>query len=289
PVKEYNALRSFASLLAEVILCRHFGWKIGFVSGGVGALPLPKLEELLKYTTQIYGDKVWINIGAVGKTFLERLKPYIHGVIGTVECVNEKVHDFVCPSKPLIAVSRMFEQAKEAGVRTGMTLITGLGETKEDFPKLKEWIEKYNLEKIHMYGLNPVKGTYFENHQPPSKEYHAWWIAQTRIHFPKCDIQCGIWTTKADHVSLLLKAGSNSISKFPALKKFGQKEAFEVENQAKLAGRTFKGTLTNYTPLEKIDLSFLPEDLKTQVEEKLKMYLKSIERNLNRQKISVPV
>lgn len=287
PVKDFNSVRTVASILAEVVLCKHFGWKLGFVSGGVGAIPLPKLEELLKYVTLVYGDKVWINIGTVGKSFMERVKPYIHGVVGTVECVNEKVHEFVCPSKPLLPVKRMFEQAKELGIRRAMTLILGLGETKEDFANLKTLMEEYGIEKIHLYGLNPVKGTYFEGQSPPPKEYHAWWIAQTRINFPTCQIECGIWSTKADHVSILLKAGANSVSKFPVLKRFGLKEAFEVEKQAEEAGRTFEGTLTKYTPLTNVDLSCLPESLQVQVREKLRIYLNSIERNLNKQKISI--
>lgn len=286
PVKEYNAVRSFASILAEVILCKHFGWKIGFVSGGVGALSLPKLEELLKYINQLYCDKVWINVGTVGKSFLQKIKPYIHGVIGTVECVNEEVHKFVCPSKPHLPIKRMFEQAKNLNLKTGATIIIGLGETKDDFVKLKKWINEYNLEKLHLYCFNPVKGTALENLASPSKEYQAWWIAQTRINFPKCDIQCGIWKDKIDRVSLLLTAGANSISKYPALKLFGKKESFELENQVKLAGRTFEGTLTKYSP-PKIDLSFLPETLQKQIKEKLKSYLSLIERNLNKKKVSV--
>jgi len=278
-VKDFNAVRSFASILAEVILCKHFGWKIGFVSGGVGAFPLPKLEELLKYITGVYGEKVWVNIGTVGTSFLERIKPYVYGVIGTIECVNEDVHKIVCPSKPHLPVRRMFEQAKQVGLKTGATIIIGLGETKADFPKLKEWIELYNLEKLHLYGFNPVKGTALENKSTPTKEYQAWWIAQTRINFPKIDIQCGIWKDKIDRVSLLLKAGSNSVSKYPVIKLFGKKESFELEHQAEIAGRTFQGTLTKFFEPNP-DLSALPEELQVQVKEKLKMYLTGMKRNL---------
>ena len=54
----------------------------------------------------------------------------------------------------------------------------------------------------------------------------------------------GIWTDRVERVEMLLKAGANSISKFPIMRKFGSKEAKEIEKQAKKAGREFEGTIT---------------------------------------------
>lgn len=289
-VKEHNIRRSLPSILAEAILTKNFGWEVGFLSGGVGAFFHEELLEMLKYITEIINDKVWINIGVVSETQLKSFLPYIKGVIGTVECVNKEVHDFVCPSKPSKPIEIMFQNALKLGIKTGMTLILGLGEKKDDFPKLKWWITKYSIEKIHIYGLNPIKGTYFENKPPPEAEYHAWWIANTRINFPKIDLQAGIWENKIEHVPLLLKAGANSVSKFPALKVFGTKTARELELAGEKAGRIFKGTLTKLPEIDwyaQVQELKMPTELKAKVYFKIKQYLKRIEKNLKKPSIMI--
>ena len=59
----------------------------------------------------------------------------------------------------------------------------------EDFELLKDFVIRHNIDKIHFYSLNPQKGTVFEKSKHITKEYHAEWIAKTRIAFPKLDIQ----------------------------------------------------------------------------------------------------
>ena len=78
-----------------------------------------------------------------------------------IETVNEKVHKKVCPSKPIQPYLKMFDNAQELGLQNAITIIIGLGETIDDFPKLKSLIEKHNISKIHFYCLNPQKGTVF--------------------------------------------------------------------------------------------------------------------------------
>jgi isopentenyl diphosphate isomerase/L-lactate dehydrogenase-like FMN-dependent dehydrogenase len=52
---------------------------------------------------------------------------------------------------------------------------------------------EHEISKIHLFSLTPHPGTMLSDMPIPSKEYHAWWISQLRIAFPKLDIQCGIW------------------------------------------------------------------------------------------------
>ena len=175
----------------------------------------------------------------------------------------------------------MFENASKLGLKNAMTIILGLGENIEDFEELKRIVRKYSITKIHFYGLNPQKGTIFENSNPPSAEYQAEWIRKTRQEFPEMDIQCGIWVDRVNRIAELLKAGANSISKFPILKKFGSKEAKEIENQARKAGFEFKGTLTNLPEIDwnrEIDDLNIDENLKEKVKVKLKLYLKNMQK-----------
>lgn len=277
--KDTIARRTTESILAEVILCKKLGWRFGFLSGGVGAYTAEGFEELLKKIYIVHGDKFWINVGALSREELKRYSPYIKGVVGSIETINEDVHKKVCPSKPVEPYVKMFHNAKNLGLQSAMTIIVGLGETTDDFDKLKKFIEDNSITKIHIYGLNPQKGTIFENKNPPSKEYQAEWVARTRIAFPKMNIQCGIWANRTNYVATLLKAGANSISKFPAIRYFGKREAREVEEEAKKAGRKFLGTLTKLPKIDwekEVEKLRLEIGLKEKVKVKLRTYLKKM-------------
>jgi len=273
---EENAVRSKESLFAEAILCKNFGWKIGFFSGGMNAYPHKDILEILKVINHVIGEKVWLNIGVIPKSQLEKYVPLVKGIVGSIETVNEKLHEEICPSKPLRPYIKMFKDANELGLKNGMTIILGLGETEDDFENLKQFIIDNHIEKIHVYALNPIKGTVFENKKSPTPKYHAWYIANLRIAFPSIDIQMGIWKDKIDRISLLLKAGANSISKFPITKSFGSKMAQDIESQAKIAGRKFMGSLTKIPDVDwNKEVDDLPVDKNTKeiVRKKLYQYL----------------
>ncbi len=282
--------RGTASILAEFILAKHLGWDIGFFTGGIGVFKPDEIEFMLKAIYEITEEKIWLSVGPIPKILLEKYKPYIRGVVGSTETINLELHKIVCPSKPLAPYERMFEAAKELELERAMTFIVGMGEKKSDLELLKDFIRKYDINKIHIYGLIPQKETMFEKSKIPSQEEQAWWIAQLRIEFPRLDIQCGIWEDRLERISYLLKAGSNSISKFKALKLFATDQAQEIENQARKAGRTFKGTLTNLAKNDwnkTIDLLSLDQDLKEEIKVKLAKYVKKMERNQNRLELSV--
>jgi len=273
------ARRTTESLLAEVILCKKLGWKLGFVSGGHSAYKTVEFLDLLNKIKKVQEKKVWINIGALKKSDLLLYKPYIKGVVASIETINPMVHDFVCPSKPIKPFEKMLVEAKKLGLERGMTIILGIGETLDDFELLKKFIKRYGITKIHIYGLNPQKGTIFENSPPPTVGYQSEWISKTRKAFPDIDIQAGIWLDRVNTVAQLLEAGANSISKFPALKSFGSPEAKEIEKQARLADRKFLGTLTKLPEInwtKEVDKLKLDDALKEKVKIKLNAYLKKM-------------
>ena len=274
--------RSNASILAEFLLAKHLGWDIGFFTGGIGVLKPDELEFLLKIIYQITGEKIWLSVGPLPKTLLEKYLPYIRGVVGSTETINPVLHKKVCPSKPLKPYEVMFENAKKLDLDRAMTFIVGMGETRKDFKLLKNFITKYDISKIHVYGLIPQRGTPFENSSIPTKEEQAWWIANLRIAFPKLDIQCGIWEDRIERISYLLDAGSNSISKFKALKLFGTSIARQIEEQATLADRKFVGTLSKLPEIDwnqKINSLEISKDLKRDIRKKLDLYLQKMTSN----------
>ncbi|MFH1589148.1 MAG: radical SAM protein [archaeon] len=274
-----KAVRSKESLYAETIICKNLGWKIGFFTGGINAYKHKDILEMLKIINEIIGEKVWISLGPVPKSHLQIYKPYIQGVVGSIETINKELHKKVCPSKPIEPYVKMFDNSTKLGLKNAMTIILGLGETKKDFKTLEKFIKDNHIAKIHLYALNPIKGTVFEGKGSPNKKYHAWYVAKIRTTFPKIDIQMGIWTDKMDRVSLLLNTGANSISKFPIIRKFGSKEAFAVEKEAKKAGRKFTGSMTKMPTVDwdkEVNKLSLDSEMKEKVKTKLLQYLKKM-------------
>lgn len=274
-----KAVRSKESIYAEAILCKNLGWPIGFFTGGVNAYQKEDLVEMLKIINEITSEKVWVSLGPIPESHIEAYKPYIKGVVGSIETVNEELHKKVCPSKPIAPYVRMFKQSTTMGLKNAMTIILGLGETKNDFETLKKFIEDNNIVKIHIYSLNPVKGTEFENNLSPSNEYHAWYIAKVRTTFPEMDIQIGIWKDKVERISLLLEAGANSISKFPVIREFGSELAKSIESQSAKGNRKFKGSLTILPDIDwnaEVEKLSINNDLKEAIKLKLHQYLKNM-------------
>ncbi len=282
-IAKETAIRHESSILAEIWLCKKIGWELGFFTGGINAFNAEKVEDMLKKINKVYGEKVWISLGPIPFSALKRYLPYIKGVVGSIETINKEVHNKACPSKPIGPYLNMFDKAHEIGLEAAMTLILGLGETKEDFLSLVRIIKRYHISKIHIYGLIPHEGTIYAHASTPSADYQAWWIAKTRIAFPTIDIQCGIWSDRIERVYLLLKSGANSISKLPILKKFGTKMAYIIEEQTRLAGRQFKGSLTKLPNLDfnEIDGFGFDDKLTALIKKKALRYINIMKNNYN--------
>ncbi len=235
------ARRRVQGIVKEAEICKKQGWNVEFLSGGYESYDIRELVEITKRVYEVTKQKQWLNLGVLKKEDIRRFLPYIEGVVGAVECINDKIRKETCPSKPLEGIENMLKDAGSLGLKKGITIIIGLGENEKDIPKLHRFIERYKVDRITFYRLNPHKGTIYK--KGPESEYYATWIAKTRIKFPKIEIIAGSWVDKLDEIDLLLKAGANAITKFPAIKLFGTKYAEKIEEKAKEAGRTFKGSM----------------------------------------------
>jgi biotin synthase-like enzyme len=239
-----SAKRSTAAILADAIIGKNMGWRIEFLTGGYRIFSFEEQTEMCKLVSSVYGHKIWINLGTIDEERLSRIEKYVEGVCASIETVEPVLHDKICPDKQIEPYSEMLKSAKKLGLKTSMTIVIGLGEKKSDFSLLAEFIESHKLDRITFYALKPVQGTpYTKSPEPPD---YAWWIAKTRIRFPKLEIIAGLTPRNAErYAGLLLRAGANALTKFPALKRFGSPQALEIERQAEAAGRVFKGTLTS--------------------------------------------
>jgi biotin synthase-like enzyme len=265
-----TAKRNIASILAEAIIGREQGWRLEFLTGGYRIFSFEELMDITKKVSLAYGEKIWINLGTMDEKQLTMLEPYIQGLCASIETVDEELHKRICPDKPIAPYSEMLKIAKKMGLKTSMTIVIGLGEKKEDITKLHDFITEHKLDRITFYALKPVKDTRFTS--SPEPEYYAWWIAKTRIRFPKLEIMAGLTPKRPDYAELILSAGANAITKFPAVKEFGSDKARSIEEQAKKAGRKFKGSMTKIAETDwdkKVDALPFEEELKNRIKMKI--------------------
>ncbi|MBN2052811.1 radical SAM protein [Candidatus Woesearchaeota archaeon] len=274
-----KARRSFASIFAEAIISKTCGWEVEFLSGGYDSFSEEELLFVIRGVYEITGKKQWLNIGTLKEEELKLFLPYIEGMIGTLECVNLELRREICPSKPMKELLDSFFACNNLGIKKGITVIIGLGETIDDFAFLEEFIKNNNIVRITFYSLNPQKGTIFKS--SPPIDYYEQWIAKTRQAFPDLWITAGAWHDKINYYSRLLKAGANNITKIPVLRLFGTEKAKEVEQEVKLANRKFTGTLTKMPKInweEEVDKLSFDDELKKNISIKLNAYLKNMSK-----------
>jgi biotin synthase-like enzyme len=224
------------------------GWRLEFLTGGYQIFSFEEMLRIIKKVSEVYGEKIWINLGVLKKEQLKKLKPYVEGICASIETMEEKLHNQICPDKPIKPYTNLLKEAGELGFKKSITIVIGLGEKKKSFELLSGFIEENKLERITFYALKPVKGTRYK--KSPEIEDYIWWIAQTRIKFPKLEIIAGLTPKKVDYTELLLKAGANAITKFPVIRKFGSEEAELIEKMVRKSGRKFT---TSLTKLPKVD------------------------------------
>lgn len=278
-----RARRSKESILADAVIGKALGWHIEFLTGGYKIFPFEDIVDIAKNVSEIYNRRIWVNLGTLNDRELKLLQPYTEGVCASIETVNPELHRYVCPDKDIEPYEEMLTKAKQMGFKTSITIVIGLGEKKEDFLLLEKFIRKHDLDQITFYALKPVKETPFT--ESPDPKYYAWWIAKTRIAFPKLKIMAGLTPKNVEYTKYILKAGANGITKFPAIKQFNSEKARRIEELAKECGREFKGSLTKIpdTDWEEIinNIRIGPE-LKGKLRHKVLAYVKKMsEKHLN--------
>ncbi len=273
-----HAKRSLSSILVEALLAKNLGWRIEFLTGGYKIFPLKELVNIAKLVSKVYGKKIWLNLGALNPEEINQFKPYIEGIAASIETIDKELHDKICPNKPLEPYIEMLNNSKD--LKKSITIVIGLGEKQEDIEKLHDFIEQHKLDRITFYALKPIKGTPYT--KGPETEDYVSWIAKTRIRFPKLEIIAGVTPRRVHEVDLLLKAGANAITKFPATKQFNSDMARLFEQKVRQAKREFTSTLTKLPDIDwDLQISSLDIDnnLKSEIRERLSQYLKRMKKN----------
>ncbi|MCF7872085.1 radical SAM protein [Candidatus Woesearchaeota archaeon] len=268
-----NARRTYESIYAEAFIAKFLNWKLEFITGGYGIFEFEDLVKIAKTVSDIFGEKIWVNLGTLSKQQFEQLIPYIEGYVASVETLEPKLHKKVAPGKPMMPYEHSLKVARELGLKTSITIVLGLGEPISDYKYVKEFIKKHELSRITYYALRPVKGTPYEH--GPDPEFVAEWIAKTRIDFPEIEIVVGTAETRLNEISILLRAGANAITKIPATKIFGTTGAEDIHRLIGDADRKFISELRTFPIVDwDVEVSKIIKDekLKSKVISKLKDY-----------------
>ena len=268
-----NARRSIPSILTDAIISKNLNWNLEFLTGGYRIFPFDEILEITKLVSQIYNKKIWINLGTLTNEQLNQLKPYTEGICASIETINPTLHNKICPDKPIKPYEDLLKRAKD--FKKSITIVIGLGETEDDKKLLFDFIRKHNLNRITFYALKPIKGTPYK--ESPSPDYYASWIAQTRINFPNLEIIAGLTPKSAEHyVKLLIDAGANTITKFPAIRRFNSNQSKIIEEEIKKTNRKFTSTLTKLPDInwnKEIEKLNINKDTKQKVKLKLNQYI----------------
>lgn len=276
-----NSRRSIGSVLLEALFCRLFNWRIEFLTGGYGMMPDAELVEFTKAVSEVYGEKIWLNIGVVPKRRRDMLAPYVKGICASMETLHPQLHQEVCPSKPIKPYDQMFEEItnNQEAFKKSIAVIVGMGEgipQEEEMEHLFNFIEKHQLDRITLYALKPIKGGQFQT--APKPELYIEWIARIRIRFPHLEIIAGTNLRRSEEVKYLIQAGANAITKFPATKQFATRKAQILTEQIEEEKRNFISNLTTLKNInfeEEINKLEINEEYKVQMKEKLPSYLKT--------------
>lgn len=274
----HDQRRTMASVLLEVLFCKVFNWRIEFLTGGIGMMPYPELIEIMRIVSEVYGEKIWLNVGVLAPNQLEMARPYVKGICASMETLNPELHKEVCPKKPIKPYTVMM--AGLDGFKKSAAIIVGLGEPLSDIKYLFEFIERQKLDRITVYALKPVRDSGYT--KGPSSDEYLSWLASLRIKFPKLEIIAGTNLRRSEEAGYLMRAGVNAITKFPATKQFGSDSAYKVEELIRAENRDFISTLTRVPDVDwnkEIDALPVDEDLKADMKEKIKPYLKRFAKN----------
>ena len=281
PKEKPTAIRSPASILAEVLVCKAMGWKVGYITGGLRVESTQYLIDLISKINTITKEKIMMNFGPYAKSEIVKLKPYVLGMGSAIESFDEELHNFICPSKPLRSLMKFLENLQGEGLQKLITIILGIGERKDDVEVVIEKIKQYNIEKVQLCFLKPQENTVFDEVPPPNPDYMAWWIAKIRIACPEVQIKVALVQERMQDVELYLRAGANGFSRFKVFLDFNSSYAKELEEGCRRAGRKLEGKFTELSDvnLQKL-VNELPFDdnLKEKILMKSKQYFRKLEK-----------
>ncbi|HLP80058.1 MAG TPA: radical SAM protein [Acidobacteriota bacterium] len=258
PKLDRTAVRSPESILAEALICKAMGWKVGYITGGLRVEKTEYMIDLLQKLSIVLEHKTMMNYGPYTKQEVDAFAPFVSGMGCAIESFDEKLHAYICPSKPLSSLLKFLGHVKEKKLESFITIILGIGEKMSDIDEVIKKVEEYNITKVQLCFLKAQEQTVFDNTPAPDIKYMAWWVSRLRIAHPNLIIKIALVKDRIDDLHILLNAGVNSITRYMIFDDFAGELAVKLQKECELAGRKLQG---NFTYLPQLDMSKLVNDL----------------------------
>ncbi len=246
---EKKAKRALWRVVAEAELCRAIGWEVEFLSAGYGALTPEEARLTAELVALATRRRVWLNIGYLSREELKEMGEAVGGVSGSVETLDGKIRQSIVPGKPLSKIEEMLTAARELDMKTGITVILGLGEDWSMIYDLLSFIEKHELSRVVFYPLKPQPKTRLAHMREPPSVYTARFVLATKLSFPEVEVIYGSWVSGISGIALHVLSGADGLTKFPLFALYGTKEAWRVEDEVRSTGRRLLGSFTRLSLL----------------------------------------
>ncbi len=291
--KPYISKRRIESIIAEALIIKKLNGELENFTGGVLGNDYSELIKITKLLYYIFEEPIWINLNVVPLKIWDEIKKYVKGLIYSTETFNEKLHNFVAPSKPLKPVENLYNFLDSEKKLKGATLIVGLGESWRDIKITNEFLETWQVNQLNLYGLKPIPKTIYENKVIPPLPYLLFWISEIRINNSKLTISASKSYRYINEYPFFYKAGANYYSKLRFINDFSKKgfiyfqrlnRKLNIPQKTKVSMNfeefdEFRKEIGNY------DLNRLSEKSGVKfnielVKEKLDKYLKTMEKNI---------
>lgn len=301
PKLQKHAVRSKASILAELLICKVMGWRVGYITGGLRVESRTYLCDLMHDINMVLrgvgngkmgrtAQRIKMNFGPYHETEVKQFAPHISGMGCAIESFDEELHRYICPSKPLKSLLALLATLKNFQLEKFITIILGMGELRDDVFTVIEKIREYDIEMVQLCFLKPQEGTVFSEVETPDPCYMAWWIAQLRIAHPGLIIKIALVRDRISDLSLYLRAGANCFSRFMVMGDYGGPLAEELVTQCRKEGRTLEGQFTGRPDSDSLDraCASLPFDdvLNHEIRKKAKQYGNKLMRLAERAEVT---
>jgi len=284
PKLDKKSVRSIESILAECLICREMGWKVGYITGGLRVESTEYMVDLLSKIQVVLNHKTMMNYGPYTKEEISAFTPHVSGMGCAIESFDEELHKFICPSKPLKSLLKFLGNVREAKLEKFITIILGIGEKMSDVEEVIAKITEYNIDKVQLCFLKAQENTVFTETPAPDIDYMAWWAARLRIAHPKLIIKIALVKDRIADLHKLLDAGVNHITRYMIFDDFAGELAMQLEKECELAGRELQGHFTELPPLDlpklvaELPNELIDDELKRKILIKANQYYSRLQR-----------
>ncbi len=208
---EYNRINPKENIIERVLNGNKQGiHRVHMVSGWMGYELPDYFYDYLKLIKDTANFEVYGFFGPLSRKTLELLRSCgMEGYWCGIEMPNIKIFKEIRPGDNFVARLETLKNARDLGMKTWSSFITGLGETQDDIIYGLELMKSLGVSSVTIQMFQPRANTDLERITPPNIYEWSKIIAITRIYMTDVDL-----FVSPDTAPWGLRAGANGFSPF---------------------------------------------------------------------------